>query len=154
MKRVLILDDDRPTRRILQILMERMELESQAFEDGEVALQTLAQESFSLVLTDLKMPGIDGIEFMRRLRELDAHVPVVVLTAYGTVESAVEAMKLGAVDFVAKPFDVDAIEILVRRSIEMSRTRSEHRYLREQVERTSGFGDIIGSSARCAKSTM
>ncbi len=146
MKRILILDDDRPTRRILQILIERMGLESSAFEEAGSALEALEAETFSLVLTDLKMPRIDGLEFMRRLRELDSEVPVLVLTAYGTVTSAVEAMKLGALDFVAKPFDVDALEMLIRRALDASRTRTEHRYLREEAERAAGFGELIGES--------
>jgi two-component system response regulator AtoC len=146
MKRVLIVDDDRPTRRVVQILVERMGLESRAFEDAASALQALEEESPALIMTDLKMPGIDGIEFMRRLRQLDTHVPVIVMTAYGTIESAVEAMKLGAIDFVAKPFDVDALELLVQRSLEMSRTRSEHRYLREQADQAPSFEEIIGTS--------
>jgi len=146
MKRVIIVDDDRPTRRVLQILVEKMGLDSQAFEDAGGALRALEEESVELVLTDLKMPGTDGIEFMRRLRKLDARVPVIVLTAYGTVESAVEAMKLGAVDFVAKPFDVDALEVLILRALEVSRFRSENLYLREQVHRLAHFEDIVGSS--------
>jgi len=147
MKRVLILDDDRRTRRVLQILVEKLGLESNPFERGEDALRALEEESAALVLTDLMMPGIDGIEFMRRLRELDTRVPVIVLTAYGTVESAVEAMRLGVVDFVAKPFDVDALELLIGRSLEMSRTQTEHRYLRERVDAPSSFEEIVGSSA-------
>ena len=147
MKRVLIVDDDRRTRRVLQILVEKLELESSAFEDAESALDALREESAALILTDLKMPGTDGIEFMRRLRELDTQVPVIVLTAYGTVEAAVEAMKLGAVDFVAKPFDVDALELLIQRSLEMSRFRVENRYLREQVERSPQFEEMVGDSA-------
>jgi two-component system response regulator AtoC len=145
-KRVAIVDDDRRTRRILQILVDRLGLAAVAFEDAESALTALAEESAALVLTDLRMPGLDGIGFMRRLRALDADVPVIVLTAYGTVESAVEAMKLGAIDFVAKPFDVDALELLIQRSLEHSRTRSEHRFLREQAERAPRFEELVGGS--------
>jgi two-component system response regulator AtoC len=146
-KRVAIVDDDRRTRRVLQILVDRLGLAAAAFEDAESALASLAQESVSLVLTDLRMPGLDGIGFMKGLRELDEQVPVIVLTAYGTVPAAVEAMKLGAVDFLAKPFDVDALEILVQRSLDHSRTRSEHRFLREQAERTPRFEELLGGSA-------
>jgi two-component system response regulator AtoC len=146
-KRVAIVDDDRRTRRVLQILVDRLGLAAVAFEDAEHALAALAEESAALVLTDLRMPGLDGIAFMRRLRELDAHVPVIVLTAHGTVESAVEAMKLGAVDFLAKPFDVDALELLIQRSLDHARTRSEHRFLREQAERAPRFEELIGGSA-------
>ncbi|HEY8121195.1 MAG TPA: sigma-54 dependent transcriptional regulator [Myxococcota bacterium] len=147
MKRVAIVDDDRRTRRVLQILVDRLGLSALVFDGAENALAALAEESVALVLTDLRMPGLDGIGFMRRLRALDAEVPVIVLTAYGTVESAVEAMKLGAVDFLAKPFDVDALELLIQRSLAHSRTRSEHRFLREQAERAPRFEDLIGASA-------
>ena len=147
MKRVIIVDDDRRTRRMLQILVEKLGLESSAVEGVEDALSALREESAALVLTDLKMPGADGIELMRRLRSLDEHVPVIVLTAYGTVEAAVEAMKLGAIDFIAKPFDVDALELLIKRSLEMSRFRAENRYLREEADRSPPFEDILGDSS-------
>jgi two-component system response regulator AtoC len=147
MKRALIVDDDRPTRRILQILCERLGLESTAFEGAEPALEALQTESVSIVLTDLEMPRMNGLEFMRELRRLDAEVPVIVLTAYGTVEAAVEAMKLGAVDFLAKPFDVDALEVLIRRSLESRRHRAEVRYWREQAEPGPEIEDLVGSSA-------
>ncbi len=146
MKRVLIVDDDRRTRRVLQILVEGLGFESQAFESADEALAALEQESAALVLTDLRMPGTDGIEFMRRLRGLDERVPVIVLTAFGTVEAAVEAMKLGAVDFVAKPFDVDRLELMIQRCLDTSRHQAENRYLREQVESAPQFEDIVGSS--------
>jgi two-component system response regulator AtoC len=145
-KRVLIVDDDRRTRRVLQIVVERLGLESSAFENAEQALDALRAESAALILTDLRMPGTDGIEFMRRLRALDEQVPVVMLTAYGTVAAAVEAMKLGAIDFVAKPFDVDALELLIRRALETSRHRSENRYLRQQADSAPRFEDLVGNS--------
>ena len=147
MKRVLIVDDDRRTRRVLQILLERLGLQSTAFESAEDALELVQRESVSLILTDLKMPRLDGIGFMRKLRKLDEEVPVIVLTAYGTVETAVEAMKLGAVDYLAKPFDVDALEVLVKRCLELSRYRIENRYLRDEVDKSPAFEDMVGDSA-------
>jgi two-component system response regulator AtoC len=146
MKRILVVDDDHRTRRVVQILLERLGLESVAFESAEPALEHLRREKVALVLTDLRMPRMDGLAFMRELRALDREVPVIVLTAYGTVESAVEAMKLGAVDYLAKPFDVDALELLVRRSLELTRYRTESRYLRERVDRPTGFEELVGDS--------
>lgn len=146
MKRALIVDDDRRTRRVLQILFEGLGFESVAFEGPGPALELLRSESVAIVLTDLKMPGMNGIEFMRALRQLDPDVPTIMLTAYGTVETAVEAMKLGAVDFVAKPFDVDALEVLVHRSLETRRHRAENRYWREQADPSPRFEDLIGQS--------
>ena len=146
MTHVMVIDDDARTRRVLQILLERMGFEASTFESAAVALERLRKESASLVLTDLKMPGMDGLAFMRALRELDRDLPVIVLTAYGSVETAVEAMKLGAVDFVPKPFDIDAIEILVRQALEDARHRTESRYLREHAGSSPGPGGIIGQS--------
>ena len=146
MKQVLVVDDDRRTRRVLQILLERLELDSHAAENAEDGLELLKRESVALVLTDLEMPGMNGIEFMREIRNLDADVPVIVLTAYGTVEAAVEAMKLGAVDFLAKPFEVDALEVLIKRSLERSRFQTENRYLREKVDQSPAIDDIVGDS--------
>jgi len=145
-KRVLVVDDDRRSRRVLEILLERLGLAATAMESAEEALEYLQGESVALVLTDLKMPRMDGIAFLRALREVDNDVPVIVLTAYGTVETAVAAMKLGAVDYLAKPFDVDALEILIRRSLAVSRYRVENRYLREQVARSPAFERIVGES--------
>ncbi len=147
MKRALVVDDDQSMRRVLQIALERLGLECHTAARAEAALKEIRREKVSLILTDLKMPKMDGIEFMRNLRELDTEVPVIVLTAYGTVESAVEAMKLGALDYIAKPFDVDALEALVRRALDLSRYRVENRFLREQAERTPAFEDLIGQSA-------
>jgi two-component system response regulator AtoC len=146
MKRVLVVDDDNRTRRLLQILLERLRYESRAFESASDALGFMGEESASLILTDLKMPGMDGLAFMRALRALDADVPVIVLTAYGTVESAVEAMKLGAVDFVSKPFDMDALELLIHRAMTHSRHRAENLYLREQSDRAPDLDSIVGGA--------
>jgi two-component system response regulator AtoC len=146
-KRVLVVDDDRRSRRVLEILLERLGLASTSMAGAEEALEFLQGESVALVLTDLKMPRMDGIAFLRALREVDNDVPVIVLTAYGTVESAVAAMKLGAVDYLAKPFDVDALEILIRRSLALSRYRVESRYLRDQGARSPALERIVGESA-------
>ncbi len=146
MKPVIVVDDDKRTRRILQILLERLHLPSEAFESATEALERLREESAALVLTDLKMPRMNGIEFLRELRQLDAEVPVIVLTAYGTVEAAVEAMKLGAVDFLSKPFDVGSLEVLISRSLDYARHRTENRYLREQLAQSPGFEDMLGDS--------
>ncbi len=151
MRRVVVVDDDYRSRRVIQILVERMGLESRAFGDAREALDFLTQEKAALVMTDLKMPQMDGIEFMQKLRELDDAVPVIMMTAYGSVESAVEAMKLGAVDYLTKPIDIDMIEVLIRRSLETSRHRKENLYFRELESQIPDFEDIVGHTpAMCA----
>src|SRR5207244_8720181 len=107
----------------------KLGLECAAVGGADEALAAFRGERSDLVVTDIKMPGKSGIEFLRELREIDAEVPVVVLTAHGTVATAVEAMKLGAVDYLQKPFDVDALEMVIRRGLDHSRFRVENRFL-------------------------
>ena len=147
MTKALVVDDERKMRRILQMVLERMGIDSVAAESGAEALQRFEAERIDLVLTDLKMPGLGGIEFLRELRAHDGEVPVIVLTAFGTVQTAVEAMKLGAADYVLKPFDLDAIELVIRRALDLSRYRAENRYFREREEAApAAFERLVGSS--------
>jgi two-component system response regulator AtoC len=147
MTTVLVVDDERKMRRVLQMLLERMGCESLAAESLEEAIAHLERQHVDLVLTDLRMPGGSGLELLARVREADAELPVIVLTAYGTVETAVEAMKRGAVDYVLKPFDLEALEVVIRRALDLRRYRTENRYLREQVEPTASFESLVGVSA-------
>jgi two-component system response regulator AtoC len=146
MKKVLVVDDERKMRRVLQMLLEKMEIASVAAESGEEALDCLARERVDLVLSDLRLPGMSGIDLLARLRQSDPDVPFIVLTAYGTVETAVEAMKRGAFDYVLKPFDVEALELVVRKALEMQRYRAENRFLREQANAVPSFESLVGSS--------
>ena len=146
MTTVLVADDERKMRRILQMLLERMGVESVAAESAEQAVERFESERIDLVLTDLRMPGASGIDLLARVRELDPEVPVIVMTAYGTIETAVEAMKHGAFDYVLKPFDLDAIELIIGKALEMRRYRTENRFLREQVQPTPGPESLIGTS--------
>jgi len=121
MKRVLIADDDARTRRVLQILAHKMGLACVATAGADEALASFRAERSDLVITDLRMPAKDGIQFLRELRDIDAEVPAIVLTAHGSIPSAVEAMKLGAVDFIQKPFAAAEIRELVAKVIDRDR---------------------------------
>jgi len=147
MTRVLVIDDERKMRRVLQIILEGMGFESIPAESAEEALELVGRQQFDLVLSDLKLPGMDALDLLRRLRDLDADVPVIVLTAYGTVQTAVEAMKLGAFDFVLKPFAVENLELLIRRALGLSQMQRENVALREQVAAAPTFESLVGSSA-------
>jgi len=147
MARVLIVDDERKMRRVLQILLEQLGLESVPSGSGDEALNLFRAEKFDLVLTDLKMPGMSGIELLGYLQGVDPDVPVIVLTAHGTVQSAVEAMKQGAFDYILKPFDVQAIELVIRNALELRQCRTENRFLKAQVPATAVFESLVGASA-------
>jgi two-component system response regulator AtoC len=145
MTRALVVDDERKMRRVLQILLEQIGVESVPVESGEAAVEHFGGEKFDLVLTDLKMDGMNGIDLLGRIRALDADVPIVVLTAHGSVETAVAAMKQGAFDYILKPFDAQAMQVTIRNALEMRRYRAENRFLREQAA-PPPFENLIGES--------
>lgn len=113
MKKMLIVDDEKNIRMTLVQALEAIGLETDTAVNGEEALHKLAGTDFDLVLLDLKMPGMDGMEVLRRLRQSGAVTKVIIITAFGSVDSAVEAMKLGAVDFLQKPFSPTDVRDLV-----------------------------------------
>ena len=114
-KSILIVDDEKNIRLTLSQALEVLEVETDTAANGEEALVKLKEKEFGLILLDLKMPGMDGMEVLHRVREIRPDIRIIIITAYGTVESAVEAMKLGAVDFIQKPFSPEEIRELVSR---------------------------------------
>ena len=112
-KKILIVDDEKNIRLTLSQALETLGMPVQTAGDGEEALQTLQDSDFSLVLLDLKLPGMDGLEVLRRIRVSWPKIPVIMITAHGSIEYAVEAMKLGAIDFIRKPFSPGEIRALV-----------------------------------------
>jgi FixJ family two-component response regulator len=123
---VLIVDDEKNIRLTLSLALEKLNIPVETAVNGEEALQKLAEKSYGLMLLDLRMPGIDGMEVLKRVSEMRPEVKVIIITAWGTIEAAVEAMKLGAVDFLQKPFDADEVREMVVRTLERE-TREEHR---------------------------
>ena len=110
---ILLVDDEPNIRLVFSSALESAEIELTMAEDGETALRLIKQSRFDLLLLDLKMPGLSGLEFLRQLRDAGNDVPVVIITAYGSVPDAVLAMKLGAVDFLAKPITPEALRMTV-----------------------------------------
>jgi len=114
-KPILIVDDEKNIRLTLSQALETLGAEIDTAATGEEALTKLKEKEFGLILLDIRMPGMDGMEVLHRLREIRPDIRIIMITAYGTIESAVEAMKLGAVDFLQKPFDPEEIRELVSR---------------------------------------
>ncbi len=144
-QRVLVVDDEPKMQRVLEIMLHKMGHEVLLAGDGQAALALAQREAVDLVMTDLRMPGMDGIALLTALRAHGVNVPVILLTAYGTVESAVAAMKQGAYDYILRPFDVEAVEVVVTRALAEERVQRENQFLREEVEK--GWGEFIGRSA-------
>ncbi len=145
-KRVLVVDDDESLRRVTQVQLEQAGFKTTTAGDGIEALRILQKSAPDLVITDLKMPGISGIELLRRIRADYPDVLVVMLTAFGTVESAVEAMKAGAYDYITKPVHPDELDLVARRALEHLQLIEENRSLRSSLDAKYGFENIIGRS--------
>lgn len=146
MKRILVVDDEDKMRRLLELSLKNLGHAVIQAEDGEAALAAFDESPCDLVLTDLRMPRLDGLGLLKALRERGAEVAVIVLTAYGTIESAVEAMKLGASDYIIRPFEMETLELAVTRALALGTVQRENRFLRAEVAR--GWGGFVGSSPR------
>jgi two-component system response regulator AtoC len=145
--RILVVDDERGMLEVCtDTLAELADTEVVVEEHSRQAADRLASESFDLLITDVRMPGLDGVELLRQGRQHDPHLSVLMLTAYPTVQTAVECMKLGAADYVVKPFLPEDLLATVRRLLEARWLREENRVLRRQVERAYAFGEILGQS--------
>src|SRR5512145_2979679 len=128
--RILFIDDDRAGREVALFNLTKAGHEVTAASDGKEGLAAFAKDRFDLVITDVKMPGISGIEVLKRVRQQAPEVPVLVITAFGNVETAVEAMKEGAYDFIGKPFHRDQLLLAVEKALERRRLDAEVRDLR------------------------
>ena len=148
MPSLLIVEDEAKMLRLLELNLAEEGYTVHSAGDGEVGLTRLRQESIDLVVTDLKLPGMDGLEFLQEVKRIDASIPVVVMTAYGTVETAVEAMKAGASDYVLKPFSLEEIKLVIRKELDVHRLREENRSLREALGKRYEFRNIVARSAR------
>lgn len=146
METVLIVDDEKNYTRILGAVLEEEGFEILTANSGPEALEILEGSDVDLVLTDMKMPMMDGIQLLEEIKTRDAELPVIMMTAHGTVDKAVEAMQKGAYSYILKPFDNDRLIIYVKKAVAMFRVIKENRDLRNTVSSQYSFGNIIGKS--------
>ncbi len=145
--RILIVDDEINARTALVELLRDEGYAVEAAADAFKALGKVAEFAPDLVVTDLKMPGMDGLQLLAKLRESDPDLPVIVMTAFGEVETAVKAMRAGARDYLSKPVNVEELSVVVGRELEQRRLRAETGLLRQRLSEKYSFSNIIGSSA-------
>lgn len=146
--RILVVDDEPGMLEVCADSLEGLEHATVELESSSsTAAERVAKEKFDLLVTDVRMPGIDGVELLRIAREHDPELPAVVMTAYPTVDSAIAVMKLGAIDYIQKPFHPDDFLETVRRLIEARLLRDQNRMLERHVAKTHQFGDFIGVSS-------
>src|SRR6266436_792934 len=144
--RVLVVDDEKAMVLALKGLLGKEGYHVETAGSGEEALRRIETGSFHVVITDLSMNGVGGMQVLEHARRVDPDLAVVMITAYGSEKIAVQAMKLGAIDYVPKPFDNDELRLVVRRVMDTVLLRRDHRRLLEQVERAFGFEQIVGQS--------
>jgi DNA-binding NtrC family response regulator len=148
MPTILIIEDEAKMRRLLELNLGEDGFKTVSAADAEAGLQLLVSESVDLVLTDLKLPGMSGLELLQAVKRQNAALPVVVMTAFGSVETAVDAMKAGASDYVLKPFSLAEMRMVVRKELDVSRLRQENRSLREALGEKYSHPNIIAQSAK------
>ena len=146
MEHILVIEDKESMAEMLRETLEAEGYTVLSARDGLEGIRHLREGRVDLVLTDLKLPRKDGIEILKTAKEESHLIPVIVMTAYGSVETAVEAMKNGAFDFITKPFDIDHLLILIRRALETRQLLKENILLKEEFASKFGLSRIIGKS--------
>ncbi len=148
MAAILLIDDEKSIRNVLKDILQHEGYRIEEAADGEQGLQKLAAQPFDLVLCDIKMPKMDGLEVLQQIMQLQPDVPVIMISGHGTIETAVDAVKKGAFDFIAKPPDLNRLLITIRNALDKNTLVKETRVLKKKVQRVQ---DIIGNSTGIAK---
>jgi hypothetical protein len=148
MAAILLIDDEKSIRNVLKDILQHEGYRIEEAADGEQGLQKMAVQPFDLVLCDIKMPKMDGLEVLQQIMQLQPDVPVIMISGHGTIETAVDAVKKGAFDFIAKPPDLNRLLITIRNALDKNTLVKETRVLKKKVQRVQ---DIIGNSEGIAK---
>ncbi len=145
-EKILVVDDDKLVNEFVEETLTRSGFDVTTAMSGEDALELMAIEDFDLILSDVRMPRMDGIQLLKKIRREAPATTVIMITAYGTVKNAVEAMKLGAFDYVLKPFSPDELEITVKKALEFHELKTENELLRTEIGRRYSFENIVGKN--------
>ena len=148
MPAILIVEDEAKMRRLLELNLGDDGFTTFSAEDAETGLKLLRENSIDLILTDLKLPGMNGLEFLQTVKRQNAALPVVVMTAFGSVETAVDAMKAGASDYVLKPFSLTEMRIVIHKELDVRNLREENRSLREALGKRYSHPNIVARSPK------
>ena len=147
-KRILIVDDEESFRNVLHVILKKEGYEVEGAANGEEGLNKVFNAAFDQVLCDIRMPQMDGLEFLQEALRQGLDVPIVMMSAYGTVDTAIEAMKLGAYDYISKPFKPDEILLTLKKAEERERLRKENEVLRKEVKKEFSFENIVSKNEK------
>ncbi len=146
MQRILVVDDERSMREVLKIMLEKEGYIVSLASSGEAARSMIETNPFDLILTDMRMPNGGGLVVLESAKKTNPHVPVIVMTAYASTENRLEAMRIGAFDYISKPFKNDEVHLIVKKALEQEGLRQENLLLRKELDDRYGFCNIIGKS--------
>jgi len=149
--RILVVDDEFSVRDSLYNWFREDGFQVETAENASEALKKLQEKSFDIALLDIKMPGIDGIELQKRINKIAGDTTIIIITAYASVSTAVQALKEGAFDYVTKPFDPDELSHLIKNAVNQRKLKEENIQLKEQIQELAGFDEIIGESSAIQK---
>jgi len=143
---IMVIDDEESMCKFMQIMLQKEGYDVITSQSSYQALNLLKQKNYDLVIADLMMPELNGLELLSRVKSLDPDASFIVMTAYASVDTAIEALKKGAYDYLTKPFKVDEIRIAVKKALEQKRITRENISLKKQLKREFGFDNFIGMS--------
>jgi len=144
--RILVVDDEANLRKTLSTILKQQGYQTKQAGEAKEALEIIRKEKIALIILDIKMPGMTGIELLKLIREEGYHTPAIFITAYGSLNSAVEALRLGAYDYITKPFNPENILHTINRALDYWRLKEENVYLRTELEKRYGFEELVGKS--------
>jgi nitrogen regulation protein NR(I) len=148
MEKILVIEDDDTVRDVLRTFLSTKGFEVTIAESGEAGLDVLRTDKFDLILTDLVMPGLTGMDVLKEVAAQKISIPIIVMTAFGTVQTAVEAMRYGAFDYITKPFNLDELMIVLEKALSLTKLQKENVMLKMQLKKKYNFKGLIGDSPR------
>ncbi len=150
-KRILIIDDEESFRHMLSVILKKEKFDVDTASDGEEGLQKVMANSYDQVLCDIRMPRMDGLDFLKEVQKANLDTTLIMMSAYGTIDTAIEAMKLGAYDYISKPFKPDEIVLTLKKADERERLRKENELLRRTVKGEYSFENIVSENEKMQK---
>ncbi len=148
MSRILVVDDEESMRQLLEIALGKDGHRITLADSGKAATKLIDQNSFDLVISDIKMPDMSGVDVLRHVKETEPGTPVIMVTAYASAETAVEGLRLGAYDYLTKPFKVDELKANIRNALEKKQLKEEVFHLKRELRHKHGLDNMLGHSPK------